>query len=103
MRKHRRWFILAVAATMGTTAAFREPPARARVDPPTAQPAEDNDRAHEPDSYFYYGPNGLWKDWHDDPAKNPNGPVERLGRDTWIHWTWGNQKFLRKASVLAGH
>jgi hypothetical protein len=41
------------------------------------------------------------KDWH-DPA-NKDAEAQRLGRDTWIHWTWGNQKLLRKASVFAGN
>jgi hypothetical protein len=70
---------------------------------PSACCAEEkggDERASKPDSYLYYGPNGLWRSWH-DPA-NPNAAAQRLGRDTWIHWTWGNQKFLRKASVLAG-
>src|SRR5262245_2833814 len=72
---------------------------------PTARAADDagagDERAGKPDSYRYYGPNGLWKRWH-DPA-NPNAPAQRLGRDTWIHWTWGNQKFLRKVAVLSGN
>lgn len=48
----------------------------------------------KPDSFRYYGPNGLWKTWNDS---------QRIGRDTWIFWTWGNQKFLRKVAVLAGN
>jgi hypothetical protein len=52
-------------------------------------------------SYKYYGPNKLWKKWND--PLNQDAPDLRLGRDTWIHWTWGNQKLLRKASVLAGN
>src|SRR5262249_34548972 len=24
-------------------------------------------------------------------------------RDTWIHWTWGNQKVIRRAAILAGN
>jgi hypothetical protein len=62
-------------------------------------PAGD-ERDRLPDSYKYYGPGGLWKHWN-DPG-NPDAAAQRLGRDTWIHWTWGNQKFLRKAAVLAG-
>jgi hypothetical protein len=62
--------------------------------------AGNDERANKPDSYLYYGPNGLWKHWQ-DPA-NPDAPAQRLGRDTWIHWTWGNQKFLRKVAVLGG-
>jgi hypothetical protein len=42
----------------------------------------------------------LWKKWH-NPA-NKEAASQRLGRDTWIHWTWGNQKFLRKVAVLGG-
>jgi mono/diheme cytochrome c family protein len=57
--------------------------------------------ADKEDSYYYYGPGGLAKYWND--PKNKNGPAERLGRDTWIHWTWGNQKVIRSATVLAGH
>jgi hypothetical protein len=61
------------------------------------QPRPANDpRAKLPDSYAYYGPNGLYKKFKDDPKL-------QLGRDTWIHWTWGNQKFLRRASVIAGN
>jgi hypothetical protein len=59
------------------------------------------DNPTRPDSYYYYGPGGLAKYWH-DPA-NPNAPAQRLGRDTWIHWTWGNQKVIRRATVLAGN
>lgn len=58
-------------------------------------------RGKLPDSYKYYGPNGLWEQWND--PKNKDAAAQRLGRDTWIHWTWGNQKTLRKASVLAGN
>jgi hypothetical protein len=58
-------------------------------------------RADKKDSFKYYGPNNLYQYWHDD--NNKDGPAQRLGRDTWIHWTWGNQKVLRHASVLAGN
>src|SRR5262249_34445996 len=47
-------------------------------------------RSDLPDSFKYYGPGGLWKLWD----RNDWQP-QRLGRDTWIFWTWGNQKFLR--------
>src|SRR5262249_4524203 len=43
----------------------------------------------------------LYQYWHD--RDNKNAAAQRLGRDTWIHWTWGNQKVLRRASVLAGN
>jgi hypothetical protein len=46
-----------------------------------------------PDSYWYYGPNDLWKKWT---------PAQKRGRDTWILWTGGNQKFLRWATEYAG-
>jgi hypothetical protein len=71
----------------------------AMVEPLPAVRAAD-ERASKPDSYLYYGPGGLWKHWQD--LQNMNAPAQRLGRDTWIHWTWGNQKFLRRVSVLAG-
>src|SRR5262249_19596666 len=66
---------------------------------PTLAVAQDG-RAKR-DSYYYYGPNGLVKYWHD--PSNKDAPLQRLGRDTWIHWTWGNQKVLRRASVVAGN
>lgn len=60
-----------------------------------ATAGDDPKRASQwPDSFKYYGPNGLWKKWNDS---------QRIGRDTWIFWTWGNQKFLRKVAVLAGN
>lgn len=55
--------------------------------------AAADERSAWPDSFKYYGPNGLWKTW---------SPSQRYGRDTWIFWTGGNQKFLRLASQLAG-
>ncbi len=100
MHRQRWWWFLAAAAIVGMIA-FRESAPRVQADQAPARPSGADGRAGEPDSYFYYGPNGLWKYWH-DPA-NPQASIERLGRDTWIHWTWGNQKFLRKASVLAGN
>lgn len=57
-------------------------------------------------SYFYYGPNKLWDQWNTTSAKpedQERAALQRLGRDTWIHWTWGNQKILRQASVIAGN
>ena len=47
-------------------------------------------RANLPDSFKYYGPQGLWQLWNRDDWQ-----THRIGRDTWIFWTWGNQKFLR--------
>ena len=56
--------------------------------------AADQER---PDSFKYYGPGGMDKLW-DRPDWQPH----RLGRDTWIHWTWGNQKFLRFGAKSLG-
>jgi hypothetical protein len=64
-------------------------------------PAPGARAADKKDSYYYYGPGGLSEHWHD--PDNKDAEAQRLGRDTWIHWTWGNQKLLRKASVLAGN
>lgn len=47
-------------------------------------------RAQLPDSFKYYGPDGMWKLWGREDWQ-----PHRIGRDSWIHWTWGNQKFLR--------
>lgn len=46
------------------------------------------------DSFYYYGPNKLWKTWNDS---------ERRGRDLWIFWSGGNQKFYRRLQQIAGH
>ena len=59
-----------------------------------AAPTAPDDR----DSFKYYGPGGLAKLW--DRA---GWERQRLGRDTWILWTWGNQKFLRNGAVLLGN
>jgi hypothetical protein len=45
------------------------------------------------DSFKYYGPNGLWKTWSES---------QQWGRDTWIFWTGGNQKFLRLGTQVGG-
>jgi hypothetical protein len=42
------------------------------------------------DSFRYYGPGNLRELWDRDDWQ-----PHRIGRDTWIFWTWGNQKFLR--------
>jgi hypothetical protein len=68
--------------------------------PPHPNRTKD-DRAGKPDSYIYYGPNNLWHYWNYD-ANNKNAASQRLGRDTWIHWTWGNQKVIRRATIIAG-
>src|SRR5437764_343985 len=88
---------LSLAAVLGRQTPFRAEDEPAALGP--ERPAEGG--AGKVDSYYYYGPNGLWKHWHD--PKNEDGPTQRLGRDTWIHWTWGNQKVIRRAAVLAGH
>lgn len=54
----------------------------------------DGHRSYGKDSYRYYGPQGLWEKWDSK---------ERVGRDTWIFWTWGNQKFLRGGAEFGGH
>ncbi len=59
-----------------------------------ADPKQDS----TPDSYKYYGPGGLSQLW--DKA---NWQSHRIGRDTWIFWTWGNQKFLRLGSTSLGN
>jgi len=46
------------------------------------------------DSFKYYGPSGLWKTWT---------PQQRRGRDMWLFWTAGNQKFYRYLQVYAGN
>jgi hypothetical protein len=93
-----------VAALFAAAGAVLGTPCRAQAGgaepPPRDEARAADERATKKDSYYYYGPNGLWKVWNDD--KNPDAAAQRLGRDTWIHWTWGNQKFLRKVSVLAG-
>ncbi len=51
------------------------------------------DRSKLPDSFKYYGPNGLWSKWSDD---------QKIGRDTWIMSTFGNQKFYRLLAEFGG-
>jgi hypothetical protein len=53
----------------------------------------DNARANYKDSFKYYGPQGLWESWT---------PNQKEGRNTWIFWTGGNQKFLRLGTKLGG-
>jgi mono/diheme cytochrome c family protein len=64
------------------------------VSAPPASQTSAQEAPYKEDSFKYYGPNGMWKNWTDS---------QRLGRDTWIFWTWGNQKFLRKVAVLTGN
>jgi hypothetical protein len=68
--------------------------------PPAPAPAADPTAEKPTDSYWYYGPNGLARSWN---KTDKDGAIQRLGRDTWIHWTWGNQKVIRRAAVIAGN
>ena len=52
------------------------------------------DRSKAPDSFKYYGPNGLWWKWTEDQKK--------YGRDTWFFYTGDNQKFYRLLSRFGG-
>lgn len=54
---------------------------------------DQRDRSELPDSFKYYGPNGLWSRW--DAA-------ERRGRDMWIFWSYGNQRFYRRLQLFGG-
>src|SRR5262245_33774128 len=103
MRNRWSWSTVLAFGMSALVAAVASPATRAADDPQPAANAnrEVDERAGKPDSYYYYGPHGLWKHWQD--PKNADAPAERLGRDTWIHWTWGNQKFLRRVTVLAGN
>jgi hypothetical protein len=47
-------------------------------------------------SYKWYGRG------EEDVAKGGYNALQRLGRDTWIMWTAGNQKFFRLGTHLAG-
>lgn len=60
----------------------------------SAEPTSPN----APDSFKYYGPGGLNQLWDRDDWQS-----HRIGRDTWIFWTWGNQKFLRLGSKNLGN
>ena len=51
------------------------------------------DRSKAPDSFKYYGPNGLWATWDQG---------QKLGRDTWFFDTYGNQKFYRILARFGG-
>jgi mono/diheme cytochrome c family protein len=54
--------------------------------PATAQPAADS----KEDKYAYYGKGSGYT------------PLQQTGRDTWIMWTGGNQKFFRLGTEKAG-
>ncbi|APW59714.1 hypothetical protein [Paludisphaera borealis] len=73
-------------------------PARSQVEKKSAAygGAEDGpgyDRSSRPDSFRYYGPNGLWAKWND---------AQKLGRNTWLFYTAGDQKFYRILAEFAG-
>jgi hypothetical protein len=97
MRKRSSWAALLVLTALLGLAAAQTRRARQQDLPAVARL---QGKAAKVDSYYYYGPGGLAKYWND--PNNKKGPAERLGRDTWIHWTWGNQKFLRRLSVMMG-
>jgi hypothetical protein len=52
-----------------------------------------DDRSNLPDSFKYYGPNGLWKTWDEE---------QKIGRNTWIVYNAGNQKFYRILARFGG-
>ncbi len=54
---------------------------------------QEPDRSRFPDSFRYYGPNGLWNTWNDD---------QKIGRNTWQFYTAGNQKFYHILAKFAG-
>jgi hypothetical protein len=51
------------------------------------------DRSKLPDSFRYYGPNGLWARWDAE---------QRFGRNTWMFYTGSNQKFYRILARFLG-
>jgi hypothetical protein len=51
------------------------------------------DRSTLPDSVRYYGPNGLWASWDAE---------QKIGRNTWMFYTGGNQKFYRIFAHFGG-
>jgi hypothetical protein len=53
----------------------------------------EHDRSELPDSFKYYGPNGLWWKWTAD---------QKIGRDTWFFYTGGTQRFYRILSQFGG-
>lgn len=72
--------LLAVLAVAATSSWAQKPP-------------EELDRSKLKDSFFYYGPNGLWWKWT---------PDQKLGRDTWFFYTGRNQKFYRILAEFGG-
>lgn len=65
------------------------------VDPSPAEQGLTLPSNNRPDSYAYYGL-GV------DEANGGYNASQREGRDTWIMWTAGNQKFFRLGTELAG-
>src|SRR5262245_7516594 len=98
MIRHLRYWVFVVLAapvflSLGGTQGDDTPAKGAGKPYPEKAGDYPNERAKYDDSFKYYGPNGLWKSWT---------PAQREGRDTWIFWTGGNQKFLRLATHLGG-
>jgi hypothetical protein len=54
---------------------------------------QEPNRSKLPDSFRYYGPNGLWKTWNDD---------QKIGRNSWLFYTAGNQQFYHILRTFAG-
>ena len=73
---------------------LRPEPAEAQAAGPVQGGTGEVDRSKLPDSFKYYGPNGLWWKWTEDQKK--------YGRDTWFFDTGGNQKFYRILSRFGG-
>jgi hypothetical protein len=81
---HTRTLVLVVLCLpFAWTALCLAPPGPAAAPP---EPTSPDPRAGRKDSYKYYGPDGLWESWTD---------AQKRGRDTWIFYTAGNQKFYR--------
>lgn len=68
-------------------------PAAAKQQTPYPGPGAGDDRSRWPDSFRYYGPNGLWKQWTKD---------QKIGRDTWFFYTGGTQHFYRILARFGG-
>ncbi len=67
--------------------------AQAATGQPGAGGEDINDPSKRKDSFWFYGPNGLWKTWT---------PAQKLGRNTWIFYPAGNPKFYRILERFGG-